>query len=56
MVLSNGWVVSSGVKLVNCFLSMRIVVAKDNVFIGRIDMLDVGLLEDGLGFPVEGDD
>ena len=35
---------------------MRVVVAEEDVLVGRVDVGDVSLLEDRLGFPSERDD
>ena len=35
---------------------LRVVVTEDDILVGRVDVGYLGLLEDRLGFPVEGED
>ena len=45
--------------MVDGFVLLGIIVTKKDVFVGGIDVLDIGLLEDSFGFPskrYEGDD
>jgi hypothetical protein len=55
----SGRVVEGLAKLVDGFVQLGIIATEKDVFVGRIDVLDVGLLEDCFGLPSkrnEGDD
>jgi len=45
-----------GNKLVERLVSLRVVVTQDDILVGWVDVGDVSLLEDRLGFPFEGED
>ena len=42
--------------LVNSLIRSGIVISANDILVGRIDVRDVGLLEDRLGFPAEWDE
>jgi hypothetical protein len=41
------------VELVDSFVQLGVIAAKENIFVGGIDVLDIGLLEDCFRFPSE---
>ena len=55
-----GWgIVKCPVELVDSFVQVGIIATEEDVFVGGIDVPDIGLLDDSFGLPskgYEGDD
>jgi len=42
--------------LVHSFVKLRVIISEEDVFVGRVDVLYVGLLEDRFRFPIVRED
>ena len=51
MGTASGRVVEGLAKLIDGFVQLGIIATKKDVFVGGIDVLDLGLLEDCFGLP-----
>jgi len=49
-------IIESSGNLVHSSVKLRIIITEDDAFVGRVDVLYVGLLEDRIRFPIERND